>query len=99
MRLVRFVSLTALLIGLSLIWSTIVYNLSLMKCQIPLFAKKFVPMIYVLYKNSEHESIGLTQSEDTNEKKITEPTFESLITVLDKMVFVLFTIAICLVHI
>jgi hypothetical protein len=59
------------------------------------------PMIQVLYSNGEHESIHLTQSDDAMQtvKKTSDPTFEKLVIVIDKVVFVVYLIALCLVHI
>jgi hypothetical protein len=87
-----------------MIWSTIGYNLSLLKSQIPVFAQKFVtPMAQILYTNSEQETIELTseQTEDKEKsrKKTSEPTYEHFITVVDKVVFFVYLISICLIHI
>jgi len=90
------------LVGLSLIWSTIGYNFSLLRCRIPGIALKIAtPITQVFYTNSEQETVQLTKSDDAPQsgKKTSEPNFEDLITVIDKVVFVIFTIAICLVHI
>ncbi len=93
--------MTTLLIGLSLIWATIGYNLSSLRCQIPKGVMKIAkPMIQVLYSNGEHESVQLTQSDDAMQTvKTSDPTFEKLVIVIDKVVFVVYSIALCLVHI
>jgi hypothetical protein len=58
------------------------------------------PMIQVLYSNGEHESVQLTQSDDAMQTvKTSDPTFEKLVIVIDKVVFVVYSIALCLVHI
>ncbi len=44
------------------------------------------PVTQVLYTNSEHETIELTQTEDKEQKKTSEPTSEHLITVIDRIV-------------
>jgi len=56
------------------------------------------PITQIFYTNSEHE---LAKADDSPQsgKKASEPNFEDLITVIDKVVFIIFTIAISLVHI
>jgi hypothetical protein len=54
----------------------------------------------VLYSNGEHESVQLTQSDDAMQTvKTKDPTFEKLVIVIDKVVFFVYLIALCLVHI
>ncbi len=69
-----------------------------MRCQISVVAK---PMIQLLYSYGEHENVQLTQSDDAMQtvKKTSDPTFEKLVFVIDKVVFVVYLIALCLVHI
>ncbi|XP_054159268.1 acetylcholine receptor subunit alpha-type acr-16-like [Oppia nitens] len=93
---VRFISLTTLFVGLLQVWITIAFNTSQLKGQIPVWAMKFTKPLIQLYRNTEHESIQLTQSEQTadvtNKKSVAKhPNAEDLTFIVDKLLFIVFT--------
>ncbi|CAG2118547.1 unnamed protein product [Medioppia subpectinata] len=92
---VRFLSLSVLFVGLLQIWLTIAYNISLLKCEIPLWTAKVTKPLLQMYRNTEHESIQLTQSEQLQDtKKSGQPNAEDLTFIIDKIVFIVFAFAI-----
>lgn len=100
---VRYLSLTTLAIGISLIWTTIGVNVSVLKFQPPLIAVKLIaPLAQLIGQNKIQETVGLTTNEDvlSNEKQsLSKPTAELVTLAIDKIVFVIFLLAVSLFHV
>ena len=91
-------SVTTLFVGIIQIWFTIAYNISLLQCAIPLWTSKLTKPLLQMYRNSEHESIQLTNAESNpdNGKKSSQPTAEHLTYVIDKMALLVFALALAI---
>ncbi|CAG2177856.1 unnamed protein product [Oppiella nova] len=78
------------------VWLTIAYNTSLLKCTIPMWTMRFTKPLLQMYRNTEHETIQLTQSEQLHDttKKSSQPNAEDLTFIIDKVIFIVFALTI-----
>lgn len=103
--LVRHLSVTALFISLSIVWSTIAYNLTNSKRGLPSFLSSFVYCATCCCRafqskpkneNSSVEGDGLNKDVDNDRGR---PTWVDLTNVLDKLVFIVYVVLVLAIHI
>jgi hypothetical protein len=95
---VRFLSLATLFIGIIQIWFTIGYNVSQLNCPIPMWTMRLTKPLLKNYRNTEQESIHLTQTDQSTDgnKKCLQPTTEVLTYFIDKLVFIGFSLTLAI---
>ncbi|XP_054160007.1 neuronal acetylcholine receptor subunit alpha-7-like [Oppia nitens] len=102
---IRYISRTILAIGLTLVWTTVAYNLLNMDIQVPDGIKRIVaPAEWIIKRsggNMDSDTVNLTiddQNVGYNNRQMKDKSLEIVITIIDRLVFVIFFIVIISMH-